>query len=608
MSAAPLAVLVPLLAATVLAATSPFVARRRLAGIAGVTAMLATAVLCATALDRAAGGTLVTWFGGWRPRAGAAVGIDFAVDPIGGGLALFVAVLGVAALVMCVEVIQVEDHLFDAIALVFIAAMVGFCLTGDLFNLFVFFELMSVCAYVLVGYEIRRRAPLEGSLTFAITNSIGSMLLLSGIALLYGRTGALNLAQMGRALADGPADGLVVVSYALVAGGFLVKAAAVPFHFWTADAYAVAPTPVGLLLAGAFSEIGLYGLARVQWTVFSAVLAPYEPQLRAILVGLGVLTALVGAVMCAAQHHLKRLLAFATISHVGLFLVGIGLLDAAGIAGVAVWVVGDGLVKAALFACVGLLNDRFATVEEAELHGRGRELGWVGGLFCLGALAVASLPPFGPFLGKTIVEDAALAAGYGWVPAVMVVVSALTGGALLRVGLRVFGGLGRAAPEDPHSARDEGEARDEDGTHAEGEVPLARVPALLTLPAALLVGASLIWGLAPGVIGAAGRAAARFVATGASAAFVLDGRPLPSVTSSVHGPGVSGWIYAALSVAGAVGVAVAALAGARDRAPRAGLRALEGLRALHSGRPGDYAAFTAFGVAVLGALLALAIG
>ena len=122
---------------------------------------------------------------------------------------------------------------------------------------------------------------------------------------------------MGRALADGPADGLVVVSYALVAGGLLVKAAAVPFHFWTADAYAVAPTPVGLLLAGAFSEIGLFGLARVHWTVFHAVLAPHEAELRAILVGLGLLTALVGAVMCAAQHHLKRLLAFATISHVG---------------------------------------------------------------------------------------------------------------------------------------------------------------------------------------------------------------------------------------------------------------------------------------------------
>ena len=194
-----------------LAATSPFVKRRRLAGVVAVLAVLASAGLCAAALVEAHGDTLVVWFGGWEPRAGVAVGIDFAVDPIGAAMALFVAVLGVAALVMCIEVIQVEDNLFDAIALVFIAAMVGFCLTGDLFNLFVFFELMSVCAYVLVGYEIRKRAPLEGSLTFAITNSIGSILLLCGIALLYGRTGALNLAQMGRALAEGPADGLVVV-------------------------------------------------------------------------------------------------------------------------------------------------------------------------------------------------------------------------------------------------------------------------------------------------------------------------------------------------------------------------------------------------------------
>src|SRR4051794_40699588 len=450
MATAPLAVLVPVLAATLLAATSP-VARRPVAGVVGVLAALAAAVLCAVTLGDAAGGVSVHWFGGWEPRQGVAVGIDFAVDPIGGGLALFVAVLGVAALVMCAEVIEVEDHLFDAIALLFLAAMVGFCLAGDLFNLFVFFELMSVCAYVLVGYDVRRRAPLEGSLTFAITNSIGSILLLFGIGLLYGRTGALNLAQMGRALAAGPADGLVVVSYALVAGGLLVKAAALPFHFWTADAYAVAPAPVGLLLGGAFSELGLFALARVHFTVFHDVLAADEPQVRAILVGLGVVTALVGAVMCAAQHHLKRLLAFATISHVGLFLVGVGLLDADGVAGAAVWVVGDGLVKAALFAAVGLLNDRFATVEEAALHGRGRELRPAGVLFGAGALAVATLPPFGPFLGKTLVEDAALkAAGYAWVPAVMVVASALTRGAPRRPPARGVFRPGGPAPPGPH--------------------------------------------------------------------------------------------------------------------------------------------------------------
>jgi multicomponent Na+:H+ antiporter subunit D len=602
MSAAPLAVLVPVLAATLLAATSP-IGRRRVAGVVAVGAALAAAVLCAVALREAAGGPLVVWFGGWEPRDGVAVGIDFAVDGIGAGLALFVAVLGVAALVMCVEVIQVEDHFFDALALLFVAAMVGFCLTGDLFNLFVFFELMSVCAYVLVGYEIRKRAPLEGSLTFAITNTIGSILLLFGIGLLYGRTGALNLAQMGRALADGPADGLVVVSYALVAGGLLVKAAAVPFHFWTADAYAVAPTPVGLLLAGAFSELGLYGLARVHWTVFHEVLAPHEPELRAILVGLGLVTGLLGAVMCAAQHHLKRMLAFATIAHVGLFLVGIGLLDADGLAGAAIWIVGDGLVKAALFACVGLLNDRFGTVEEADLHGRARDMRGIGALFAVGALAVATLPPFGPFLGKTLVDDAALAAGgYDWVPAVMVIVSALTGGALLRVALRVFLGLGRAAPEDPHSA----ERGEPSGEREEDEV--ATVPALLWGPALGLLAAALAWGIAPGVIGATGRAAERFVGAAAYADAVLRDRTPPAVSSPLHGPALGGYLYAAASVAGAVAVAAAALGGIRERAPRAGRRALEGLRVLHSGRPGDYAAWTAAGVALLGGLVALATG
>ena len=604
MTTAPLSVLVPVLAATLLAATSP-VGRRRAAGVVGVLAAIATVALCAITLRDGSGGTVVTWFGGWTPRAGAAVGIDFAVDPLGAGFALFIAVLGVGALVMCVELIRVEDHLFDAIALIFLAAMVGFCLTGDLFNLFVFFELMSVCAYVLVGYEIRRRAPLAGSLAFAITNTIGSIFLLFGIGLLYGRTGALNLAQIGRALAEGPADGLVICSYAFVAGGLLVKAAAVPFHFWTADAYAVAPTPVGLLLAGAFSELGLFGLARVHWTVFHDVLGPDEARLRAVLIGLGLLTALLGAVMCAAQHHLKRMLAFATISHVGLFLVGIGVLAPDGLAGVAVWVVGDGLVKAALFGAVGILNDRCGSVDERALHGRGRALGPLGLLFCLGALAVATLPPFGPFLGKALVEDALLkAGGYGWAPALMVVVSALTGGALLRAGMRVFYGVGRRAPDDPHTGGAEGDG----GTEDEGRERPDRTSPLLWGPTVALLVGGLLWGLVPGLVDAAARGAARFTDTAAYARAVLEGRSAPPPPLELHGPGATAYLYAAASVAGALVVAAGGLAGARERAPGAARAALAGLRALHDGRPGDYAAWAAAGIALLGGLIAVAVG
>jgi multicomponent Na+:H+ antiporter subunit D len=455
-----------------------------------------------------------------------------------------------------------------------------------------------VAAYALVGYEIRRRAALEGSLTFAITNSVGSMLLLFGIGLLYGRTGALNLAQIGRALASGPPDGLVVVSFALVASGLLVKAAVVPFHLWTADAYAVAPTPVCILLAGAFSEIGLYGLARVYWTVFDGPLGAHHAELRAILVGLGVLTGLLGAVMCAAQHHLKRMLAFATIAQVGLFLVGIGLLSADGVAGAAVWVVADGLVKAALFGCVAALQHRYGTVEVADLHGRGRAIWPVGVMFGLGALLIASLPATGSFLGHSLVEDAALAAGYWWVPAVMLVVTGTLGGTLLRAGGRVFLGLGPRAPYDPAGE----EEPEQDGR--EGGDPSGRSRVLWVTSGMLLV-ASIAWGLVPGLVDGAGRAAAEFVDRAGYAAAVLDGRPLhAAVPAELHGPGLTAYLYAAGSLALALGTAAFALTGERAL-PRGLAGALNGLRRLHSGRPGDYVAWTAAGSAVLGGIFAL---
>ena len=141
--------------------------------------------------------------------------------------------------------------------------------------MFVFFELMSVSAYALTAYRIGRPASLQGALSFAMTNSVGAVMILFGIALLYGRTGALNLAQVGEALASAPSDGLVVVAFALITGGFLVKAAIVPFHFWLADAYAVAPTPAAIVFTGVMSDLGIYAVARIYVTVFEAPLAPH---------------------------------------------------------------------------------------------------------------------------------------------------------------------------------------------------------------------------------------------------------------------------------------------------------------------------------------------
>src|SRR3954471_11543765 len=143
-------------------------------------------------------------------------------------------------------------------------------------------------------------------------------------------------------------------------------------------------------------------------------------------VGTGLTAGAFSAAMALAQHHLKRMLAFVTISYMGLFLVGIAVLSADGLAGTAVYVVGDGLAKAALFVCVGIIQHRRASIDEVGLHGRCRELRLVGAIFTLGALTVAGLPPFGPFLGKALVEDAAAkVSGLAWIPAAMMVASAL---------------------------------------------------------------------------------------------------------------------------------------------------------------------------------------
>jgi multicomponent Na+:H+ antiporter subunit D len=263
MAAAQLAIVVPLIGSAALAGTTSLKARRAADALALLVAA-ATAVLCLVVLADSRDGTVVAWFGNWKPRPdGIALGIDVAADQLGAGLAAFSALLTLAALAVSWRMEDTAGHLFQALVMVFLAAAVGFALAGDLFTLFVFFELLSVAGYALAGHLVDRRAPVEGALGFAVTNTAGSVMLLIGVALLYGRTGALNLAQLGVALAHQGTEPAVVLGLALICTGFFVKAAIVPFHFWLADAYAAAPAAVCVLFAGVMSELGIYGVARV---------------------------------------------------------------------------------------------------------------------------------------------------------------------------------------------------------------------------------------------------------------------------------------------------------------------------------------------------------
>ena len=597
---APVAVAIPLIGAAVLVAGAAIMPRRVIDAVA-CGAALACVVLCALVLDDASDGTLVHWFGGWTPRGGIALGVSFAIDQVGAGFALFASVLCLAAFVFCWRWFVVAGPVFHALMLVFLAGMLGFSYTGDLFNLFVFFELLSVSAYALVAYDIEEEGPLQGALNFAVTNSIGAFLILTGIALLYGRTGALNMAQIGEALAGQPADGLVVVAFTLMAVGFFVKAAVVPFHFWLADAYSVAPTPVCLLLSAAMSELGLYAFARVYWTVFSGALGG-EEALEAVLLAAGTLTALVGAVMCFGQRHLKRMLAFATVSHVGLFLIGIALLDAGGIAGTTLFVLADGLVKAALFVCVGTVQHLFGSVDELRLHGRARRLRITGPLMAALALGFASLPPFGPWLGKAVIDQAARNAGAGWVAVVFTVASVLTGAALLRATARVFAGLG--PPEDPSIV----DAPAPEEVDAEFRFTHEKVPRTMTIPALALAAGGLGISLVPGVRDAGEGTGPAFVDRAGYAAAVLHGEAVRHGEAMSLAPTVAEVLVGFLTAACACGLAYLSLAPATPRLHRVGIatgRAIEWLRPLHSGYVGDYVTWLVAGTAVLGGVFAV---
>ncbi|HLH09535.1 MAG TPA: proton-conducting transporter membrane subunit [Terriglobales bacterium] len=595
-----LPVATPLGTAAVLAALNKFLPRR----MADTLAILATLVTLFTEtllLYSVRSQPFVYWYGGWAPRSGAALGICFVIDPLSCALAMLISVLVLVAFVFSLRYFDSIGTMFHVLVLGFLAAMSGFAFTGDLFNLFVFFELMSASAFALCGYKNEETTAQQGALNFAITNTIGAFLVLCGIAMLYSRTGALNMAQIGRALGQ-QSDATVITAFVFLLVGFYVKAAIFPFHFWLADAHAVAPTPVCILFSGIMVQLGVYAVARVYWAIMAGPFAAHRGALMSLLLVIGTITSLLGAIMCFGQRHLKRLLAFSTISHTGLLVIGFALLDPHALSGVALYVAGHGLVKASLFIGAGILLHRYGSVDELELRGRAQRHHFSGIVFLLGALGLAGVPPNLTFLGEHAIDHAATLVHQDWIPVIFAFSGAITSAAVLRVYGRVY--LGWGDRESLRTGKQIPEERETAGPHH-------RIPAVMILPAFLMVIAALGLTLTPKLRRAAETGAFTMADTAAYQSRVLDGAHLPNTFAP---PGQTALTPTLISTSCAIvfGLLLAAwslspLWPKQDVIVRPFKLVMGGLRSLHSGHVGDYVAFLTLGAAAIGIVLGLLI-
>ena len=429
--------LLPILPPTIClgAALAALVAGERRGLLAAVAVVAQTALglvwlgLCRTAF----GGTpSVHRLGGWS----APVGIVFVADR------LSVLFLGIALAVFCAALVYLfldeeTGSRSRVLALVFLLQMgiVGGFLTGDLFDFYVFFELMGLSSYGLVGYR-RGEAHVEAALKYAALSLAGSTLMLMGIGAIYAQTGQLSFAALHDASQVVDSPPLYLFAIALVLASLSLKCALVPLHFWLPDAHSIAPTAISVLLSGALVKLGAYGILRLLGNQ-----APWVwEDARGVLLTAGAGTAAFAALVAVGQRDLKRVLAWSTASQMGYVVVAAALGSAAGVAAAVVHAAAHAVTKSTLFLGAGTAIDATGEHRWDRMGGLIRRSPLLAAAVLGAFLSLAGIPPLAGFAGKLAIF-AALIDERAWAPLLCLLgASALMIYLAVRVWLGLFGG------------------------------------------------------------------------------------------------------------------------------------------------------------------------
>nr|WP_206037998.1 Na+/H+ antiporter subunit D [Rhodococcus sp. HNM0569] len=485
---APLPVLIPLLSAAATLVLGRRPRAQRAITIPALTAVLLVSCLLLYLADR--DGTTAVQVGGWDSP----IGITLVVDRLS---ALMLVVGSIVLLAVMVYAIGqgISDGSDDQPVSIFLptylALAAGLCnafLAGDLFNLYVGFEVLLAASFVLLtlGASADR---VRAGVSYVMVSMVSSLIFLAGIAFAYAATGTLNLADMALRMDEVP-NGVRTAIFAVLLVAFGIKAAVFPLSMWLPDSYPTAPAPVTAVFAGLLTKVGVYAIMRAHALLFPG------GELDGVLLVAGLLTMLVGILGAIAQSDIKRLLSFTLVSHIGYMIFGIALSTMAGLSGAIYYVAHHIIVQTTLFLIVGLIERQAGSASLRRLGGLAAASPVLAIVFLIPALNLGGIPPFSGFIGKVALlqAGAADASVLAWVlVAGGTLTSLLTLYVVARVWSKAFWRARADAPEgaladvSPSALLDESNADIPFDTRAD----VGRIPPMMLAPTLALVGVGL---------------------------------------------------------------------------------------------------------------------
>ena len=386
------------------------------------------------------GDILVRNLGDWP----APFGIVFAADRLSGLFILLQSVLLATTVWVLRPSVHGEQSVARALPLLFLLScgLNGAFLTGDLFNLFVAFEVVLLASYLLIQVPGTERS-LRAAFPNVAINLLASLFFFVAVALLYGQYGTVNLADLSLRIGSGPPSTLTVVAFGLLTVAFGIKAGLVPLLFWLPATYPTFSGPVAALFAGMMTKLGVFALLRTVPLLMHATVVPE------ILVWIGAASALLGVLAALSEYELRRLLGFHIVSQVGYMVLGLGLLTSGAIAAAIFYLTHHILVKAVLFFVADELERRGGTRDLRSMLAARAGAGGLAVIFLLAAFSLAGLPPFSGFFAKVGLFRAMLEAGSWWTLTILAIASFFTLASMLKVWRLAFqtdGSVNTASP------------------------------------------------------------------------------------------------------------------------------------------------------------------